>query len=55
MTERCPLCKESVLVYDWKAGAILRLICRNPACRAILDAEYVLIGRWELQKEKTNK
>lgn len=54
MTERCPLCKESALVYDWHEGAKLRLICRHPACRAVLDAAYKLIRRWEVEEEKKN-
>ena len=53
MSERCPLCKESDLVYDWKEGARLRLICRNSKCRAVLDAAYKLIRRWEVEEKKT--
>ena len=53
MTERCPLCKEGVLVQDWHDGAKLRLICRNPLCRAVFDAAYKLIRRWEVEEKKT--
>ena len=43
--ERCPKCREGMLLYVWQEGR-LRRYCQHDDCRAVFDAAHVFLGRW---------